>query len=393
MPWAAGVYTRGYPSWSNDAASNLPISATKFDTEDNDFAAGLNNCLTKDSLNVPSGAISWGLASAQILALTRGNDGTVFSLARTGGTNNPALSFAEADATGYTITNSFGTLALTSPTLTETASTGPLTMTATAGAVQITAGSGTLTLGVSNSASQLQMLGAGNLTLLAPSSGTALTATGFSASPVANFISGTGGSVTGIDLQVSRAGSNATPTLQQGPNITINDTSAGRTATWQINGTNMSIWSGAVRVFSMDITGSLTSILGHGPQANTLIDMSPDTGSFTGTLTGCTTSPTVTVNYSRQGNQVTLNIPALTATSNTTACTLNGIPSVIQPVRTHTCSYLVVDNGVAAYGSLRLDSLASTLTLQKVSGAGYSATMTGSGTKGVGGGEITYFLN
>lgn len=51
MPWSAGVYTRAYASWVNDANNNLPISATKFDLEDNDFAAGLNNCLTIDGLN------------------------------------------------------------------------------------------------------------------------------------------------------------------------------------------------------------------------------------------------------------------------------------------------------------------------------------------------------
>lgn len=51
MPWNAGVYTRAYASWTNDANNNLPISATKFDLEDNDFAAGLNNCITIDGLN------------------------------------------------------------------------------------------------------------------------------------------------------------------------------------------------------------------------------------------------------------------------------------------------------------------------------------------------------
>lgn len=59
MPWSAGVYTRGYSSWTADANSGLPISATKFDTEDNDFAAGLNNCLTKDGLSGPTGALTW----------------------------------------------------------------------------------------------------------------------------------------------------------------------------------------------------------------------------------------------------------------------------------------------------------------------------------------------
>lgn len=42
MPWNLGIFSRAYPSWTNDANSNLPISATKFDAEDNDMAAGFN---------------------------------------------------------------------------------------------------------------------------------------------------------------------------------------------------------------------------------------------------------------------------------------------------------------------------------------------------------------
>jgi hypothetical protein len=103
MPWAAGVYTRGYPSWSADAASNLPISATKFDTEDNDFAAGLNNCLTKDGLSTPNTPMTWGLSNGQVLNLTRGSDGVGFAVARTGGSNNPALQFTLADNTGVSL--------------------------------------------------------------------------------------------------------------------------------------------------------------------------------------------------------------------------------------------------------------------------------------------------
>lgn len=103
MPWAGGVYSRGYPSWTNDAANNLPISATKFDTEDNDFATGLNNTLTKDGLSTPNAAMTWGLSSAQVLAITRGSDGNGFSVGRTGGSNNPTLQIQLADATGIAI--------------------------------------------------------------------------------------------------------------------------------------------------------------------------------------------------------------------------------------------------------------------------------------------------
>lgn len=111
MPWnGTGTYTRGYASWTSDASNGLPISATKFDTEDNDFAAGIQNCLTIDGQNKPNATLTW----AQALALTKGADSTVFSIARTGGTNNPSLTWAFVDATNaVTAALVTGQLALT----------------------------------------------------------------------------------------------------------------------------------------------------------------------------------------------------------------------------------------------------------------------------------------
>lgn len=112
MPWnGSGTYTRGYASWSADAAANLPISATKFDTEDNDFAAGIQNCLTIDGQNKPNATLTW----AQALSLSKGSDATIFTLSRTGGTNNPSLTYSVADATGFTQALSFGSYKLTMP--------------------------------------------------------------------------------------------------------------------------------------------------------------------------------------------------------------------------------------------------------------------------------------
>lgn len=110
MPWSgSGVYTRGYASWTSDATNGLPISATKFDTEDNDFAAGIQNCLTIDNQNKPNASLTW----AQSLALSKGSDATVLSIARTGGTNNPSLIWAVADtADVVTATLNTGNLAL-----------------------------------------------------------------------------------------------------------------------------------------------------------------------------------------------------------------------------------------------------------------------------------------
>jgi hypothetical protein len=110
MPWSGtGTYTRGYASWTSDATNGLPISATKFDTEDNDFAAGIQNCLTIDNQNKPNATLTW----AQALNLTKGTDSTVLSLARTGGTNNPSLTWAVADSTNLvTAALNTGNLAL-----------------------------------------------------------------------------------------------------------------------------------------------------------------------------------------------------------------------------------------------------------------------------------------
>lgn len=68
--------------------------------------------------------------------------------------------------------------------------------------------------------------------------------------------------------------------------------------------------------------------------------------SYTATLTGCTTSPTYTVKYTKVGNVVTLQVPAATATSNSVNKTFTGAPSAVQPAtqqrfRVLTCS----DNG------------------------------------------------
>jgi hypothetical protein len=107
----SGTYSRGYASWTNDANSGLAISATKFDLEDNDFAAGIQNCLTIDGQNKPNATLTW----AQALNLTKASDANVFSLARTGGTNNPSLTWAVTDAGGFTQTLSFGSYNLTMP--------------------------------------------------------------------------------------------------------------------------------------------------------------------------------------------------------------------------------------------------------------------------------------
>jgi len=109
------------------------------------------------------------------------------------------------------------------------------------------------------------------------------------------------------------------------------------------------------------------------------------TGTFTGTLTGCTTSPTGALDWSLEGDVVTLEIPAIAATSNTTAATITGMPAGIRPVAAQSCIGITQDNGVTAIAKLIVET-SGVITLH----VGVSATFTNTGTKGVGACTISY---
>jgi hypothetical protein len=164
VPWnGSGTYTRGYASWGNDANSGLPISSTKFDLEDNDFAAGIQNCLTIDGQNIPNATLNW----KQQLNLTRATDGNITLWGRTGGSNNPALTFSVADATGVAFTLS------------------------TAQQISFATGGST----------RLTISGTGTVNIPVPTSGFALTVNGHANSPAAVFQgSGTSGQSIGATV-------------------------------------------------------------------------------------------------------------------------------------------------------------------------------------------------
>lgn len=65
----SGVFVRSY-SWTQDAGNGIPITASRFDTEDSGFAGGLSNCITRDGQQILAADIPWnnhkitGLADA-----------------------------------------------------------------------------------------------------------------------------------------------------------------------------------------------------------------------------------------------------------------------------------------------------------------------------------------
>lgn len=85
MPWSAGTYTKGNNAtggWVGDAALSIGIEAGRHDTQDNDFATGINQCLNKDGSNTCTGNMNFGgflpanigAGTAAAPAICAGND-------------------------------------------------------------------------------------------------------------------------------------------------------------------------------------------------------------------------------------------------------------------------------------------------------------------------------
>lgn len=124
------------------------------------------------------------------------------------------------------------------------------------------------------------------------------------------------------------------------------------------------------------------------------------TGSFTGTLTGMTTTVTGLIYYTLTNNVVTLFVLApLTGTSNTTAMSLTGIPAFLigslTGQRVTTCP--VISNAITLFGGVTVDDFSNTVVFSTmaVSGASllYNGLFNAAGQKGLPSGwQISYSL-
>lgn len=116
MPYnGVGIFTRVY-SWVSDAANGLFIDATRTDTDSDDIANGLSNCVTRDGQSPPTADIPMGgfkltgLASGAV-ATDAVNYGQVF----TSPTFLVSLAAANATLTGNTVMSG-GTVTMTGAT-------------------------------------------------------------------------------------------------------------------------------------------------------------------------------------------------------------------------------------------------------------------------------------
>lgn len=92
MPWLAGLYRKwNYSSsgWTGDAANLIGIEAGRHDSQDDDFATGINDCLNKNGQNQALANINLGSNKIYNLA-----SGTVSTDAATYGQLTAAVSAA-----------------------------------------------------------------------------------------------------------------------------------------------------------------------------------------------------------------------------------------------------------------------------------------------------------
>ncbi len=89
----------------------------------------------------------------------------------------------------------------------------------------------------------------------------------------------------------------------------------------------------------------------------------PLSGTFTGTLTGMTGSPTQTVSFWIVGRLCMLRAPAVTGTSNSTAMTMTGLPAAVIPASgASAVACVLTDNSISIGGWATVNAGTGTIT-------------------------------
>lgn len=114
MGWAGGTYTKGNNGtggWTGDASLGIGIEAGRHDTQDNDFATGINNCIAKDGQNAATADLPMGgfkhtnvanaTARNNYAAVGQVQDGDFIWLGTAGGTTTALTANAAPAITAY----------------------------------------------------------------------------------------------------------------------------------------------------------------------------------------------------------------------------------------------------------------------------------------------------
>jgi hypothetical protein len=324
-----GNYVRPY-NWTNDAANGQPISAAKFDTDGSTVQGAFNLCLTRDGQGKPTGALSW----LQTLTLAPGS-GVALRLNGVANTSSELIVGSSTSGQSLGLTINAGT----------TSADYGLLVTDQTGVTQF-----------------FKVSGQGITTLYAPA--TAVNALIVNAATNAYGAAINGSSTTGQSYGLTvLAGTN-------GSDLCVNFKTQAGTSIFTVNGNGQ-----AASYEALNSINALKNLATY------------DQGTFTGTLTGCSTAPTGTFYWSRNGNAVTIDtVGTLQATSNATTLTVTGLPAALTPARTQRFQVpdaCMVDNtsAIAIPSSGAFVNIAgTTLTFAKNSA---TSGWTASGTKGI----------
>lgn len=107
-----------------------------------------------------------------------------------------------------------------------------------------------------------------------------------------------------------------------------------------------------------------------------------DSGTYTGTLTGLTTSPTLVINYRRMGTLVCISFGSQSGTSNANTFTITGAPAGIRPASDSGYHSIpgVIDNGANSWSGVAVQMTSGGVLQFSINGA--AAGFTTSGSKG-----------
>lgn len=124
--------------------------------------------------------------------------------------------------------------------------------------------------------------------------------------------------------------------------------------------------------------------------------LSPHEGTFLATLTGVTASVTGIAYFVRHGRVVTVHLPSLTGTSNSTGTTITGLPSYLWPKRVIEKLGCLAQDNTADWFIPRYDIGTDgviTLSLKRtINGDTVAASWTAANTKGVSSAVLHYTL-
>lgn len=111
-------------------------------------------------------------------------------------------------------------------------------------------------------------------------------------------------------------------------------------------------------------------------------------GSFVGVASGFVESISETVDWQTGSaqNAVTLRLPGIVGTSNTTDLVVSGLPTNLYPMTDQTVLYRVIDNGTPSIGLMSIETSGRISFFKDISAASFTA----SGTKAATSMTITY---